>query len=64
MDEIDKLADEALEDAEKPVPTNPIFDELRELLDKAQTLIFQAQAVVFDGKNSFQGKHSKENTCR
>lgn len=28
-----------------------IFDDLRDLLDKAQQMIYQAQAVVFEGKN-------------
>lgn len=48
----DHLANEAIEEAEKPVPEDHIFDELRELLDRAQSLLFQAQAVVFDGKYS------------
>ena len=28
-----------------------IFDQIRDLLDKAQQMIYQAQAIVFEGKN-------------
>jgi hypothetical protein len=28
-----------------------IFDDLRDLLDKAQQMIYQAQAIVFEGKH-------------
>lgn len=48
----DQLANEAIEDAEKPLPEDHVFDELRNLLDKAQELLYQAQAVVFQGKHS------------
>lgn len=36
-----------------------IFDDLKDLLDKTQKLIYQAQAIVFAGKHSFEGKHKK-----
>lgn len=48
----DQLANEAIEEAEKPVPEDHIFDELRDLLNKAQELLYQAQAAVFQGKHS------------
>lgn len=28
-----------------------IFDQIRDLLDKAQQMIYQAQAIVFEGKH-------------
>lgn len=28
-----------------------IFDDLKDLLDKVQQMIYQAQAIVFEGKN-------------
>lgn len=28
-----------------------IFNDLRDLLDKAQQMIYQAQAIVFEGKH-------------
>lgn len=60
MEEINKLVDEAIEDSDKPLPKDPIFDELRELLDKAQQMIYQAQAIVFQGKHSTGNETSVE----
>lgn len=36
-----------------------IFDDLKDLLDKVQQMIYQAQAIVFAGKHSFEGKNKK-----
>lgn len=33
------------------VQKDNIFDQIRDLLDKAQQMIYQAQAIVFEGKH-------------
>lgn len=33
------------------VQKDKIFDDLKDLLDKAQQMIYQAQAIVFEGKH-------------
>lgn len=39
------------EDTNKQAQEDTIFDQIRDLLDKAQQMIYQAQAIVFEGKN-------------
>ena len=39
------------EDTNKQAQEDSIFDQIRDLLDKAQQMIYQAQAIVFEGKN-------------
>lgn len=35
----------------KQAQEDTIFDQIRDLLDKAQQMIYQAQAIVFEGKH-------------
>ena len=39
------------EDTNKQSQEDTIFDQIRDLLDKAQQMIYQAQAIVFEGKH-------------
>lgn len=37
--------------ANEQAKEDSIFDQIRDLLDKAQQMIYQAQAIVFEGKH-------------